>query len=256
MLSAEELQRASETAAGADLERAQQRLSALEPALTIEQVIETGDPADTIVAVAKRREVRTILLASQGVSATGPGGFGSVVSRVVRMAPVPVMVIQPGAAGEEAHIARLVIAHDGSERAARVFPLAQDLARRLAAHVHVVTVVEDERSLVPAAVAAAINPHLHEEARADALNAARRRIEGAGAQLLRQGLPASWNVLSGPAAPAIIDACAANDVLVITSHGHSTSRWMLGSVAEKLVRESPVPVILLRTPPDTESLAM
>jgi nucleotide-binding universal stress UspA family protein len=255
MLSAEELRRASETAARADLQRAEQRLSALASRLSIEQIIETGDPADSIVDVAKRHQVRTILLASQGVSATGPGGFGSVVSRVVRMAPAPVMVVQPGAVSEQAHIARLVIAHDGSERAARVFPLVQDLARRLEAHVHVVTVVEDERSLVPAAVAAAINPHLHDEARADALNVARHRIEGAGAQLLRQGLPASWNVLSGPAAPAILDACAANDVLVITSHGHSMSRWMLGSVAEKLVRESPVPVILLRTPPDAESLA-
>jgi nucleotide-binding universal stress UspA family protein len=72
----------------------------------------------------------------------------------------------------------------------------------------------------------------------------------AGARFLRQGLPATWQVLTGPAATAIIDACAPRDVLVITSHGRSGSRWPLGSVAEKLIRESLVPVILLRTPPE------
>jgi nucleotide-binding universal stress UspA family protein len=167
------------------------------------------------------------------------------------MAPVPVMVIQPnGAVVDQDLVARLVIAHDGSDRSSRVLPLAQDLARRLSAPVHVVAVVEDEESPLSTNAAAAIDPHLREEARADALNLARRRIEVVGSQFLRQGIPASWQVLSGPAAPAIIDACTQRDVLVITSHGQSGSRWMLGSVAEKLVRESHVPVILLRTAPE------
>ena len=96
-------------------------------------------------------------------------------------------------------------------------------------------------------MAATIDPQVRDEAQADAVNLARRRVEGAGAQLMRQGLPASWQVLAGPAASAIIAACVERDVLVITSHGQSNSRWVLGSVAEKLLRESRVPVILLRT---------
>ncbi|MGH2617121.1 MAG: universal stress protein, partial [Thermomicrobiales bacterium] len=64
------------------------------------------------------------------------------------------------------------------------------------------------------------------------------------------GIPASWHVLTGAAAAAIISACTPRDVLVITSHGEGESHWMLGSVAEKLLREAPVPVILLRTPPE------
>jgi nucleotide-binding universal stress UspA family protein len=164
------------------------------------------------------------------------------------MTPVPVMVVRPnGSAPDLDLVARLVIAHDGSEHAARVLPLVQDLARRLSAHVHLITVVEDEESPLSAGVAASIDPHLREEAQADALNLARDRVEGAGAQLMRHGLPASWEVLTGPAAAAIIGACVHRDVLVITSHGHGNSRWMLGSVAEKLLRESGVPVILLRT---------
>jgi nucleotide-binding universal stress UspA family protein len=113
-----------------------------------------------------------------------------------------------------------------------------------------VAVVEDEESALPAAVAAAIDPRLREEAQADAHNAARARVETAGASLLLAGVPASWEILTGPAAVAIMAVCASRDVLVISSHGAGESRWMLGSVAEKLVREAPVPVILLRTPPE------
>ncbi len=248
MLSANELRQAAEMAAHADLDRAAARLASVAPSLRIEHLVETGDPSQRISEVASRRKARGILLSSQGVSATGPGGFGTVVGRVVSMASVPVMVVRPnGIAPDSNLVARLVIAHDGSEHAARVVPLAQDLARRLSAHIHIVTVVEDEESPLSGGVAATIDPHVRDEVQGDALNLARQRVEGTGALLMRQGLPASWQVLAGPAAPAIIAACAERDVLVITSHGQSSSRWVLGSVAEKLLRDSRVPVILLRT---------
>ncbi len=250
MLSAESVHQASEAAAHQDLARAAAQLTAMAPDLYIEQVIETGDAAEQIAFVATRCQARTIVLSSQGASAATPGGFGSVIGHVVRTAPVPVMIVKPGnETGDDKIVGRLVVAHDGSERAARVVPMIQDLAKRLEAHIHIVAVVEDEESTLPVH-AAAIDPHLREEAQADALNAARRRVEAAGAGLMREGLSASWQILSGPAAAAIIEACAPNDVLAITSHGQSASRWMLGSVAEKVVRECAVPVILLRTPPE------
>ena len=256
MLSANELRTATETAARADLDRAAAQLASAAPSLRIEPLVETGDPSQRISEVAARYEARGILLSSQGVSATGPSGFGTVVGRVVSMTPVPTMVVRPnGIAPDPDLVARFVIAHDGSEQAARAVPLVQDLARRLSAHVHIITVVEDEESPISGSVAAAIDPHLRDEAQADALNLARDRVEGTGAQLMRHGLPASWQVLAGPAAPAIIAACIDRDVLVITSHGQSSSRWVLGSVAEKLLRDSRVPVILLRTSSGAQGIA-
>ena len=256
LLSANELRRATERAAHADLDRAAAQLASVAPSLRIKRLVETGDPWQRIAEVAARRKARGILLSSQGVSATGPSGFGTVVGRVVSMAPVPVMVVRPdGIAPDADLVARFVIAHDGSEHAARAVPLVQDLARRLSAHIHIVTVVEDEESPLSGSVAATIDPHVRDEAQGDALNLARQRVEGTGALLMRQGLPASWQVLSGPAAPAIIGACVDRDVLVVTSHGHSSSRWVLGSVAEKLLRDSRVPVILLRTSSGTQGIA-
>jgi nucleotide-binding universal stress UspA family protein len=52
-------------------------------------------------------------------------------------------------------------------------------------------------------------------------------------------------VLPGPAAAAVIDATGPDDV-VLTSHGRSgVRRWLLGSVAEKLVRLGTVPTIVV-----------
>ena len=249
-LTAEELQAASETAARAALERAADQLAERDQNLLIEEMVVAGDPSDQIARVAKERHVGGILLSSQGVSAVGPGGFGSVVGRVVRTAPAPVMVIRANPSCPTAEIARLVIAHDGSARANRALPVAQELAKRLDAHVHVVAVVNDERSPIADSAAVSLDPHVLEMFQGDARRAAQHHLEGVGASLLRMGQPATWQVLTGPAAPAIIDALAPNDVLVLTPYGRTGSRWMIGSIAEKLVRECPVPVLLVRSPDD------
>ena len=55
-------------------------------------------------------------------------------------------------------------------------------------------------------------------------------------------------VKSGQAADEILDYIENNgvDVVVMSSHGRTgVSRWYLGSVAEKLMRTSPVPVFLV-----------
>lgn len=249
-LSADALREASETAAHAALQHASDRLLANTPDLQIERVVAIGDPSEQIGRIATERGANGIVLASQGVSAIGPGGFGSVVGRVARTAPAPVLIVQPSANGDAAAISRLVVAHDGSERAAKALPHVEELARRLAAAVHVVAVIKDERSPIAAVEGAGLDPHILEVFQGDARRAAQYHVESVGASLLRQGLAATWQVLTGPAAPAIIEACAPHDVLVITPYGCTPSRWMLGSVAEKLVRECPVPVLLVRSPDD------
>jgi nucleotide-binding universal stress UspA family protein len=52
----------------------------------------------------------------------------------------------------------------------------------------------------------------------------------------------------GSAAEVILDSAETNevDLIVLSSHGHTGSeRWSLGSVAQKIVRHSPIPVLLV-----------
>ncbi len=58
-------------------------------------------------------------------------------------------------------------------------------------------------------------------------------------------------VLDGNPVSALADYAAANavDLMVIASHGRSgISRWVMGSVAERILRTSCVPVMMIRAP--------
>ena len=125
----------SEVAARSDLDRVATRIGEHVSDVGIDQVVEIGEPAERINHVAETRGVRAVLLASQGYSGTGPGGFGSTVSRVVRTSPLPVVVVRAGEQlPQPAAVTRFVIAHDGSGRSDRALGLVEGVARRLSAH--------------------------------------------------------------------------------------------------------------------------
>ena len=71
------------------------------------------------------------------------------------------------------------------------------------------------------------------------------------ARLGKAGIKARAEVINGKAAEALIGFANKNDVdlLVIATHGRSgISRWVWGSVAERLLRSVCVPVFMVRAP--------
>ena len=72
--------------------------------------------------------------------------------------------------------------------------------------------------------------------------------------LERQGFTVSHELRYGSASTGIVDAFAPGDLLVMASHGRSgMSRWFLGSVAELVIRNATVPVLLIRLVPSKAS---
>ena len=75
----------------------------------------------------------------------------------------------------------------------------------------------------------------------------KKYLSQAAAKLKKMGVTAKGVVTSGRAADEILDYARKNqvDIIVMSTHGRSgVSRWVIGSVADKVVRHSPIPVLL------------
>jgi nucleotide-binding universal stress UspA family protein len=70
-------------------------------------------------------------------------------------------------------------------------------------------------------------------------------------QLKLEGLTVNAAVLEGEIAETLIHYATINsvDLIVMTTHGRSgISRWLLGSVADRMVSHSCVPILMVRAP--------
>jgi nucleotide-binding universal stress UspA family protein len=222
------------------------------PVLTTDPEIELvpGDPAEAILAAAERHHCQIIAMASHGRGAVGRLAFGSVADRVARTATLPVLIIRPHDATPEiapVTILRIVVPHDGSPLADEALPVAAELAKRLHVPILVIRAVNPAAALLPAPVAGGPYPaEIYQELEEEMVAEARASLGEVARRLEAMGVQATTAVVEGPPVVAIEGALADGDIIVMTSHGRSgIARWVLGSVAEKLIRSGPAPVVLV-----------
>ena len=204
-----------------------------------------GDPADTIIDMAREVKADLIVMTTHGHGAIKRVLFGSVADRVVRYSPVPVLVMRPGGPLEDdapASIQRIVVPLDGSPLAERALPVVTTMATQLgvpvllvrAIHLDFVVPRVDGTFLIPQESIDCIQRFAQ-----DYLSAIRDHLVQEGIVV---SIAAEWGTPF-----EIIDELSANDdLIVMTSHGRGgVGRWLLGSVAEKLVRSAKAPVLLV-----------
>ena len=78
---------------------------------------------------------------------------------------------------------------------------------------------------------------------------AEAKLEARCADLRQRGIKASWRVATGPPFQMIVDMAAREHaaLIVMGTHGRSgLDRIMLGSVAERVIRLAPCPVLTVR----------
>ncbi len=227
------------------------RWQAVVPRVKLE--VAFGDPAEEIIRLAEHDRYDLIVMASHGRGALGRWTFGSVADRVVRSSTVPVMIVRPQDAPVEigmAQIHRFIVPLDGSELANRVLPLVERLAQRLRHPVMLISVVPPTDELLgPAALAAFVSGDAVRRQREEIEARMRQAQEAAAARLEAAGIPTERRIVEGQPYAMIADAAQPGDVIVISTHGYSgIKRWVLGSVAEKLIRLAGAPVIMMRSP--------
>jgi nucleotide-binding universal stress UspA family protein len=119
--------------------------------------------------------------------------------------------------------------------------LACQIAKQNSATVYLLSVIGEPLIPAPELPPVPIFPNPDFEAET------RRRLETLAQQKLA-GVPHEIFVASGNAAPEILNLAAERtiDLIVMGTHGRTgVKRFLLGSVAERVVRESPVPVLTI-----------
>ncbi len=141
---------------------------------------------------------------------------------------------------------RILVPLDGSTRAERALELAAALAQHSRTHEPSI------ESLLILFQALDLSPWLdvdnREDERARATEAATRYLEEQAKRLRNQGMVIETAVRLGNPAEAILEESLERQVglVVMSTHGRSgLTRWALGSVAERVARSAPVPVLLL-----------
>ncbi|HEV2236176.1 MAG TPA: universal stress protein [Ktedonobacterales bacterium] len=138
---------------------------------------------------------------------------------------------------------RILVPLDGSPRAEQAIPVAAHLARATGGTLVFIQVTNPYVDYTPYM---GVPAPLPQDASADD---ARAYLRAVALRAATQGVPAITEVVSGSAAEAILAAAHEQhaDVIMMSSHGRSgLTRWVLGSVAQKVARHAPVPVLVLR----------
>lgn len=145
----------------------------------------------------------------------------------------------------------IMVPLDGSELAECVFPHLETITKGCGVS-NVLLVRAVEPFFVPeyvyASVVSAISP---KEVDAENRVLAKKYLDGVVSRLSLNGAQIKAEVFMGKPSEVITDYAAKNkvDLIIIATHGRSgVSRWVWGSVADKVLRNSCAPVLMIRAP--------
>lgn len=206
-----------------------------------------GQPAEIIIQIAG--EFDLVAMATHGRSGLGRWVYGSTADKVLRGAPVPVLLVraQPDAIPVPGPFRRILVPLDGSDLAEHALPLASVLAQRAEATLVLTRGISWAQEFVGA------NAYLGGYTAINVLDlaaeSARDYLSQVAQRLTAQGLTVRTDIRVEPAADGILASAADHqaDLIVMSTHGRGgLGRWVYGSVADRVLRAAELPVLLVR----------
>lgn len=218
--------------------------------LTVDHAVRHGPVSEVIVDYAAGHDVDQIVMTTHGRTGVSRWTHGSIAERVLQSATVPLLLVrarerEPAAPRTPVLLRRILVPLDGSAVAEQVLPWVTTAAGALGAHVILfqVPVVYLSGWLLGEFY---IPIHgILETAEKDA----QAYLDGVADRLIQQGVDVSTGMRIGTVAEAIISYASANaiDLIAMCTHGRTgLDRWTLGSVADRVLRGSRTPILLVR----------
>jgi len=223
-------------------------------AVSVGAVLLSGDTAEEIVQYAEKESIGLIIMATHGRSGIKRWAMGSVADKVVRATGQPVALIRARGVRsdlrEKGVVNTMLVPLDGSDESEAVIPYVEELASKLKASVILFQAVPRAYHIQAIADGVAQIPYSDDEmqplkAGADAY------LSKVASRLADKGISTDQRSRIGKAAEEIIKVGDElhSDLVAMSTHGRSgIDRWVMGSVADKVLRGGNTPVMLMRVP--------
>lgn len=189
-------------------------------------VVATGTPAAEILRVARERSVDLIAMTTHARAGIKRLVYGSVAKELLRSSPTAIYLALPHVVFTPLRVILLPL--DGSKRAEKILPAVGEIAKASGAEIRILMASPVE---IPARLAA-------------------RNVNASKRQLTQLGLTVTVGVHPGKPADIILGAADADrvDLVAMTTHGRSgLARLEFGSVTERVLNRTKVPLLVLRT---------
>ncbi len=207
----------------------------------------SGRIVDALEAHAGGIGADLVVMSTHGRGGLARAWLGSVADGLMRRLPVPLLLLKPQEAGPIAvgdpPFGHVLIPLDGSRASETVLDPALDVARACGAQVRLLVVVATWRTPTQAGEAVGMD---------GSRESAEAYLARARAVVAQRGLLVEARVVvhMSPAAGILEEAATHGcDLIALATHGRGgAARLLLGSVADKVVRGSPMPVLVQRIP--------
>lgn len=205
---------------------------------TVTEVLQGGVP-ETIVEYVDEYGMDLVIMPTRGRTGLNRLLLGSVTDRVIRSASVPVLTVNPEADRLHFPYRDVLVPTDGSETADKALECGVNIVNTCGATLHLLSIVNVPRLGVDISSDRQID--VLEERAAEVIDEATAYAERESVTSV-DGTVEHGSVLH----QEILSYVEAHDVglIVIGTHGRTgLDRYLVGSVAAKVVRTAPVPVM-------------
>ncbi len=208
-----------------------------------------GGPAENILSYTQRNHVNLVIMATHAHGGLLRWWLGSVFEKVVSRSLVPILGIHSKQVREidrtgKTTFRRILTPLDGSEAGEAALHDAEAVALKTGASIVLLHVIPAPHSVE----ARWLGPELNDFVRA-MHDAGQKYLDKTKKRLEARGLDIDIRITAGDPAETIIDTAKKEkvDLIAISTHGRSgIPRWVLGSVADKILHESKLPMWLVR----------
>jgi nucleotide-binding universal stress UspA family protein len=192
--------------------------------LQIRSDVLSGTAALSLLAYEDSEHIDLLVMCSHGLTGVARFALGSVADRLLRHGSVPMLLVRAFNAPPD--LTRVVVPLDGSILAEAALKVVSALARSVIHEVTLLRVIGDRA----------------EESEAQAY------LTTAALALEHENVTCRTRVVVGEPAETIIDVAGKEALVVMATHGRSgLSRWVLGSVADRVSRDGGSGILLVRT---------